>query len=154
MPSLVGTTVATNYLRSPAQDTYATGAEFSNFGTRSLRLIKVVTSGGTNDLTKGTNGSTGTYADSNSVFSRCVRAIQNFGEVYLVGRPDATTFMALVAGDQFNDADSGNTLNGGYGFLETVIGSALNSGGSATVTATGTATNQAIFLGAALGTFA
>lgn len=154
MPSLVGTTVATNYLRMPAQDTYSTGAEFSNFGTRSLRLIKVVTSGGTNDLTKGSDGATGTYKDTNSVFGRAVRAVQNFGEVYLVGRPDATSFLALVAGDQFNDADSANTLNGGYGFLETVIGSALNSGGSATVTATGTTANPAIFLGAALGTFA
>ena len=164
MPSLIGSTgsdgttatgVAANYLKMTPQDTYATGAEFSNFGTRSLRLLKVVTTGGTNDLTKGADGATGTYKDQNSVFARAVRALQTMGEVYLVGEPDGTTFMALVSGDTVNDAAVNSNVAGtGYNALEAVINSSLNAGGSSTITATGTAANRNIFVGAALGTFA
>jgi hypothetical protein len=155
MPSLIGTTVATNYLRMPTQDQYATGAEYSNFGTRNLRLLKVVTSGGTNDLTKGADGAAGSYKDTNSVFSRCVRALQTMGEVYLVGQPDATSFLALVAGDTVNDATtSSNTAGTTYNAMEAVIAASMNASGTATVTATGTAANPGIFVGAALGTFA
>ena len=148
------TGVAANYLKMTPQDTYATGAEFSNFGTRSLRLLKVVTTGGTNDLTKGADGATGTYKDQNSVFARAVRALQTMGEVYLVGQPDGTTFMALVSGDTVNGADSGNTQGTGYGLLEAVINSSLNASGSSTVTACGTAAYPNIFVGGALNTFA
>ena len=155
MPSLIATTVAVNYGRMPAQDQYATGPAFSNFGTRSLRLLKVVTTGGTNNLTNGTDGATGTYADSDSVFSRCVRALQTMAEVYVVGVPDATSFLVLVAGDTVNDATtSSNTAGTTYNALEAVIGGSMNTGGSATGTATGTAANPGIFVGAALGTFA
>jgi len=164
MPSLIGSTgsdgttatgVAANYLKMSPQDTYATGAEFSNFGTRSLRLLKVVTTGGTNDLTKGADGATGTYKDQNSVFARAVRALQTMGEVYLVGEPDGTSFMALVSGDTVNDAAVNSNVAGtGYNALEAVINSSLNASGSCTVTATGTAANKNIFVGAALGTFA
>jgi hypothetical protein len=164
MPSLIGSTgsdgttatgVAANYLKMSPQDTYATGAEFSNFGTRSLRLLKVVTTGGTNDLTKGADGATGTYKDQNSVFARAVRALQTMGEVYLVGEPDGTSFMALVSGDTVNDAAvNSNVASTGYNALEAVINSSLNASGSCTVTATGTAANKNIFVGAALGTFA
>lgn len=155
MPSLLGTTVTANYGKMPAQDTYATGPAFSNFGTRSLRLLKVVTSGGTNDLTKGSDGATGSYSDSNSVFSRCVRALQTMGEVYLVGVPDATTFLVLVAGDTVNDATTSSNVAGTtYNALEAVIAASMNASGAATVTATGTAANPGIFVGAALGTFA
>jgi hypothetical protein len=149
------TGVAANYLRMPAQDQYATGAEYSNFGTRSLRLLKVVTSGGTNDLTKGADGANGSYKDTNSVFGRCVRALQTMGEVYLVGQPDATTFLVLVSADTVNDASVGsNTANTTYNAMETVIAASMNASGAATVTATGTAANQGIFVGGALGTFA
>jgi hypothetical protein len=149
------TGVAANYLRMPAQDQYATGAEYSNFATRSLRLIKVVTSGGTNDLRYGADGATGTYKDTNSVFGRAVRALQTMGEVYLVGQPDATTFMALVAGDTVNDAEtSSNVAATTYGAMEAVIAASLNASGTCTITATGTAANKNIFVGGALGTFA
>jgi hypothetical protein len=154
MPSLLNTYVTTNYGRMTAQDSYATGPAFSNFGSRSLRLIKVVTTGGTNDLTKGADGATGAYTDSLSLFSNAVRALQTVGEVYLVGIPDATSFLALVAGDTINDSDTSSNAPLGYGDLEAAIGAALNTGGSATVTATGTAANPGIFVGAALGTFA
>lgn len=149
------TGVAANYLRMPAQDQYATGAEYSNFGTRSLRLIKVVTSGGTNDLRYGADGATGTYKDTNSVFGRAVRALQTMGEVYLVGQPDASTFMALVSADTVNDAEtSSNVAATTYGAMEAVIAASLNASGTCQITATGTAANKNIFVGAALGTFA
>jgi hypothetical protein len=149
------TGVAANYLRMPAQDQYATGAEYSNFATRSLRLIKVVTSGGTNDLRYGADGATGTYKDTNSVFGRAVRALQTMGEVYLVGQPDATSFMALVAGDTVNDATTSSNVAGTtYNAMEAVINASLNASGTCTITATGTAANPGIFVGAALGTFA
>lgn len=164
MPSLIGATgsdgttatgVAANYLRMPAQDQYATGPAFSNFGTRSLRLLKVVTSGGTNDLTKGADGATGTFADQNSVFARCVRGIQTMAEVYVVGVPDATSFLVLVTGDTVNDAAASSNVAGTtYGALEAAIVASMNASGVATVTATGTAANPGIFVGAALGTFA
>ena len=164
MPSLIGSTgsdgttatgVAANYLKMTPQDTYATGAEFSNFGTRNLRLLKVVTTGGTNDLTKGADGATGTYKDQNSVFARAVRALQTMGEVYLVGQPDGTTFMALVSADTVNDAAvNSNVASTGYNALEAVINSSLNASGSSTVTACGTAAYPNIFVGGALNTFA
>jgi hypothetical protein len=155
MPSLLGTTVTANYGKMTAQDSYATGPAFSNFGTRSLRLLKVVTTGGTNDLTKGSDGATGAYTDSNSPFSRAVRALQTMAEVYVVGVPDATSFLVLVTGDTVNDATTSSNVAGTtYNALEAVIGASLNASGSATVTATGTAANPGIFVGAALGTFA
>jgi hypothetical protein len=155
MPSLLTTDVAANYGRMTAQDSYATGPAFSNFGTRSLRLLKVVTSGGTNDLTKGTDGATGAYTDANSVFARCVRGIQTMAEVYVVGVPDATSFLVLVTGDTVNDAAaSSNTAGTTYGAMEAAIVASMNASGVATVTATGTAANPGIFVGAALGTFA
>ena len=41
MPSLLGSTVAANYGRMTAQQTYGIGQAFTNFATRQLRLIKV-----------------------------------------------------------------------------------------------------------------
>jgi hypothetical protein len=155
MPSLIGQTVAANYLKSGAQNTYSDGAYYSNFGTRQLTLIKVVTSGGTNDLTKGSDGATGAYTDANSVFSRCVRAIQNNNEIYVVGQPNATTFLALISTDTMNSSDtSSNVQNGGFGDLEADIAASMNASGAATVTASGDATNRNFFVGAGLGTFA
>jgi len=155
MPSLLTTDVAANYGRMTAQDSYSTGPAFSNFGTRSLRLLKVVTTGGPNDITKGTDGATGAHTDANSVFSRCVRAIQTMAEVYVVGVPDATSFLVLVTGDTVNDAAAAsNTAGTTYGAMEAAIVASMNASGVATVTATGTAANPGIFVGAALGTFA
>jgi len=155
MPSLLGTAVTVNYGRMTPQDSYGTGPAFSNFGTRSLRLLKVVTTGGTNNLTLGADGATGLFTDQNSVFSRCVRALQTMAEVYVVGVPDSTSFLVLVTGDTVNDATTtSNTAGTTYNALEAVIGASMNTGGSATVTATGTAATTGIFVGAALGTFA
>jgi hypothetical protein len=163
MPSLIGSTVANNYLKSPSQNPYADGAMFSNFGTRQLTLLKInkSTAGTSSDLTKGADGATGNYYDANSVFSRLVRTLQIHGEVYLVGQPDASNFLALVSTDTVNSSDtSSNTQNGGYGDLEADLATAANNGsfgtsGTAfTVTASGDATNRNFFVGAGLGTFA
>jgi len=181
MPSLLGTLVTANYSRMNPQDTYAQGAEFSAFGTRPMRLLKVVASSVTNgsfilqdgstadgslSATLGFNSSVVGWKNPNSLFSRLVRCAQQYHEVYVVGQPDATNFMLLVAADTDNTADSGNTLNSGYGLLETALAAEVartnKADGTGTnsstctfaVTASGTSTNKNFFVGAALGTFA
>ena len=139
MPSLLGTTVAANYGRMTAQTTYGTGNTYSNFGTRNLRFVKAVVSGGSaNDLTKGADGSTGSYTDALSPFSKSVRALQAFGEIYFLGVPSSTAFVFAVSDDTLNDADSGNTSNAGYGFVEAAIAAAIGSGTVTVTTLTAT----------------
>ena len=181
MPSLLGTLVTANYSRMLPQDTYAQGAEFSGFGTRPMRLLKVVASSVTNgsfilqdgstadaSLTAalGFNSAVVGWKQPNSLFSRLVRCAQQYHEVYVVGQPDATNFMLLVSADTDNTADTGNALNGGYGLLEAALaaevaktnkadGTGTNSSvATITVTASGTSTNKNFFVGAALGNFA
>jgi len=170
MPSLINTTVAANYGAMSKQDTYGTGAAFSAFGTRPLRLLKVVLSSGSlNDLRyqDGTTSST-SYADANSLFGQVVRAMQTNAEIYFVGQPDATSFLALVAGDTVDDAaTSSNTAGTTYGQLAATIKATIDNRTAAshgagaagtattvTITASGTAANTNFFVGAALGTFA
>ena len=92
MPSLLGTTVTTNYLKT---------APSTQFGTRELSVVKVLI-GGTNAsmiLVDGsTAGNTG-YLSSNSIYSAAVRALQGFAEVYAVYTPVATGFIAVIAAD-------------------------------------------------------
>ena len=100
MPSLLGTYVAANYGRMTSQDTYG-GITFSNFATRNLAFLKVVSASGV-DFTAapGTDADNTTiqgvsytdalaqpWQDSNSPFSVAVRTIQQFAEVYFVGSP-------------------------------------------------------------------
>ena len=123
MPSLVGSTVAANYLKAAAS---------SQFGTRHLEVIKVAI-----------DGVYASYADANSLFSKSVRALQQTAEVYAVFTPidDSTDyFHAIIATDTQWDGDSaaqgttgGAAGNGGYGVLETAI-AAGNGGVAATVT--------------------
>jgi hypothetical protein len=153
MPSLLGTYVTANYGRMTAQQTYAVGEPFTNFGTRQLQIIKVLVSGSNTDFTTA-NGQTGSYADSNSLFSAAIRALQQFGEVYAVYTPVATGFIAVVAFDTANTADSGNgpsaktqnlapdfTANG---LIEGSIKAAVDSIASTTSTITVTAPTIAI----------
>jgi hypothetical protein len=146
-----------------------------------MRLLKVVASSVTNgsfilqdgstadaslSATLGFNSAVVGWKNPNSLFSRLVRCAQQYHEVYVVGQPDATNFMLLVAADTENGADSGNTQSTGYGLLETALaaevgktnkadGTGTNSSAATiTVTASGTATNKNFFVGAALGTFA
>ncbi len=123
MPSLVGSTVAANYLKAAAS---------TNFGTRQLSVIKVAIAGVYTS-----------YADANSLFSKSVRALQQTAEVYGVFTPvDDTTdyFCAIIATDTQWDGDTaaqgttgGAAGNGGFGVLETAI-AAGNGGTAATVT--------------------
>ena len=155
-----------------AQDTYATGAAFNGFGTRSMRLIKVVLSGGTlNDLRyqDGTTVLATGYTQANSLFGQVVRALQTNAEIYVVGQPDGTSFLALVAGDTVDDAAvaTQNTAGTTYGVLaatikatidnRTAAGQGAGAAGTATtvtITASGTAANPNFFVGATVGTFA
>jgi hypothetical protein len=101
MPSLLGTTVTTNYLKT---------APSTQFGTRELTLVKVLVGGTAADMTlvDGTAAGATGYLSSNSVYSNAVRALQGFAEVYAVYAPVATGFMALIAADTANSSESGN----------------------------------------------
>jgi len=127
MPSLLGTTVTTNYLRNPGV--------FSNFGTRDLVFIKVAVTGGSNDM-RYQDGATSSLSFnlSNSLYQKAINVLQGFGEVYFVGSPGAGGFVAAISSDTRNGADSGNTQGTGYGLLEAAINAALNASASTTVT--------------------
>jgi len=183
MPSLLNTVVTANYQRMTPQDTYGTGSEFGQFGTRPMRLLKIVGSSGANRSLILQDGQTADgsltaaqgmipgvvgYKQPYSLFSRLVRTLQTFGEVYVVGQPDADSFMAMVSADTINDADSSNsnTASTTYTLLEAALaaevartvkatdGTAGGCSATITVTAYGTAANKNFFVGAALGTFA
>jgi hypothetical protein len=145
MPSLIGTTVATNYLRVTGPDytessqTRTYTGPFSVFGTRDLVFIKLTAVG--NDGTTAVNFSTN-YLNSNSDFSIALRTIQNFGEVYYATTPNATGFAVAVSRDTVNAADSGTTQGStaagstAFGLMETAIVSALAKGGTSAATMT------------------
>jgi len=137
MPSLYGTTVANNYGRMTAQQTYGVGAKFSNFGTRQYRLIKVVAT-----ASDGTTAVDFTDASATALsdFSKAVRAIQTVAEINQIFTPGTAGFLVMISADTVNDIDSGNGGQAGeagtygYGVLEAAIKAALAKGGSATVT--------------------
>ena len=112
MWDLTGTYVAANYRRVQPS---------TQFGTRSLRFIKIVVGGGGPDLTTDQN-------DSDSAFSRAVLAMQNFGESWAVGTPDATTFMMVISDDTAQDANTDTNEIGGWGQAEADVARALGSG--------------------------
>lgn len=99
MPSLVGTAAATNYLKTSPS---------SQFGTRKLLYLQI--NAGTD---VGTN-----YQNSDSNYSKAVRALQTVCEVYALGIPNSTDFTAIVAYDttpleanqQPEDEDRINTI--------------------------------------------
>jgi len=121
MPSVDSTTSA-NWLKT---------APSTQFGTRELTFLKVVATG--------SDGSTAvdfsaTSTASNSDFSKAVRTIQNFNEIYAVGTPDGVGFIVVIADDTKNGANSGNIQGTGHGLLEAALVAALAKGGSATAT--------------------
>ena len=140
MPSLFGAdsgtgiNVAANYGRMVPQQTYATGLNFTNFGTRNVRLIKVAVSGGSNDMRYADGATSSTsYADSLSLYAKAVRTLQVYAEIYAVFVPVAGGFVALVSDDTAQDADSGNSANGGWGLAEAAIAASLNASASVTI---------------------
>ena len=174
MPSLLNTTVAGNYQAMSQQDTYGTDSYFSNFGTRNLRAITVtLSSGSLNNMLYQDGNSSGsfantTYVNNNSLFSQIIRTVQQFGEIYYVGIPTATAVTLLVSGDTLNGAEaSSNVQAKTYGALEASIKAFIDNrtAASAGCGAAGTATTVAvtgslptaagaIFVGAAVGTYA
>jgi len=119
MPSLLGTTVAANYLKTKPT---------TQMGTRILRFLEItVNNDGSHnvDMTKQA-GSTGAYTDSNSYYSAAVRALQGVCELYAIYQPSATVFLALVADTTINDSDLNTNVPGGYGDAEAYIASAIN----------------------------
>ena len=127
MPSLLGTTVTTNYLKA---------TESTQFGTRALRFIKVtaVHSSAAVDFSKAVLAGTGVYTTSNSLFQKAVNALQGFAEVYATFAPGTAGFIVAIADDTVGEADSGNSGTG-YGLLEAAIKSAIAADTSVTVAA-------------------
>ena len=124
MPSVDSTTSA-NYLKT---------VESTQFGTRELTVIKVLVTGGSNDM-RYQDGATSSlsYTLPASLYSKAVRTIQNFAEIYAVYAPVATGFIAVIAADTANGADSGNTQSATFGLMEAAINAALNASAATTV---------------------
>lgn len=127
MPSLVGNTVAANYLKTTPT---------TQFGTRQLSVLNIAIADVFVD-----------HALANSLFSKSVRALQQTAEVWAVFTPvDAGTdsFNVIIATDTqyVGDSETSRTAipSGGlqpaanYGILETAI-AAGNGGVSTAVTA-------------------
>jgi hypothetical protein len=105
---------------------------FTRFGTRSIRFVTVVTSGGA-----GLNIST-TPTITNSNLSKLVRSAQNYGELCVVGTPSATGVILGFYDDTINDgsAASPSLSDASYAKMEAEIYAALGSWASGVVTVT------------------
>jgi len=139
MPSLYGTTVAANYGKMTAQQTYGTDNNFSNFGTRNLRFLKVTA---TTDGSTAVNFSTTTVSSYTgfTYFSGAVRTLQTIGELYLVGPGGSVGFLVAVSGDTLADGTSVASSSPSYTAIQTAIAGYINahlnqsSGATAVVT--------------------
>ena len=130
MADLLGTTFAANYRKT---------ASGSNFGTPTLGFIKVVISGGSPPDLSSSPGA------SNSDFHKAVNALQGFVELYMIGAPSSTAFVAAIHDNTKQDSDTSTNVAGGYGDAEAAIYAALGSWGSGVVTITAlTATGASI----------
>lgn len=96
MPSLLGTTVAANYLvvkQSPGAALNGVNAEgdapLLTFSTPNLRMFRVVVSGTNVDLAASSEA-------ADSQWSRVVRALQVTSELFAVFAPSATTFCFMA----------------------------------------------------------
>jgi len=126
MPSVDSTTSA-NWLKT---------VESTQFGTRELTVIKVLVTGGSNDM-RYQDGATSSlsYTLSGSLYSKAVRTIQNFAEVYAVYAPVATGFIAVIAADTADGSEvaTPNTQAATFGKMEAAINAALNANAATTV---------------------
>ena len=123
MPSLIGTTVAANYLVAQPS---------TQFGTRQLSVLNIAIANVANN-----------YADADSLFSKSVRALQQTAEIWAVFTPvDDTTdsFNVIISTDSQWDGTgapaantpAGKLTDGTYTALEAAI-AAGNGGVTATV---------------------
>lgn len=125
MPSVIGTVVTANYLKASPS---------TQFGTRQLSVLTITKEG----LTAGGTD----YEDSDSLYSKIVRALQQTAEIWAIFAPvenggSADSFNVIIATDtQFTgDSELHGAVNGGdvdnaggFGVLET----ALNNGAGTT----------------------
>jgi len=102
MWDLTGTFVAANYRKVKPS---------TQLGTRRLRFLKVVTSG-TPDLRKNAaqDADTTLYTESDSPFSKVVFAIQNYGEVWAIGKPTQTSVVFIMSDDTAQDSAEGENM--------------------------------------------
>ena len=119
MPSHIGTDVAANYLKADPS---------TQFGTRQLSVLNIAQTG------VETN-----YADSNSLFSKTIRAIQQTAEVWAVFTPTTDAVKVIISTDsQWDGVGAPQTSQGGtagdasYTAMEASI--LAGSGTAATVT--------------------
>ena len=131
MPSVIDPSLSNNVVNVAAN--YLKTEPSTQFGTRQLSVLNIAIA----DVFVN-------HADSNSLFTKSVRALQQTAEVWAVftpvdGSPDS--FNVIIATDTQWNGDSANqgavggaAGNGGYGILETAI-AAGNGGVSAAVTA-------------------
>ena len=126
MPSLYGTTVTANYGKMTAQQTYGTDNNFSNFGTRNLRFLKVVaTSDGTAviDFSATSVSTLSGFTD----FAAAVRTLQTIGEIYLVGPGGSAGFLVAVSGDTLADGTSVASSSPSYTAIQTALVAAIKA---------------------------
>jgi hypothetical protein len=126
MPSLIGSTVANNYLRvvgpsyteSGGARTYA--GPFTNFGTRQLAFYKITSTG----IHTG-------YTLSNSLFQKALNGVAITSELYFVGVPASDNVVFAIA----VDTDAGTTSDNANDQTIQAAVRAASGDGSATVTA-------------------
>ncbi len=117
-----GTTVGANSRKVLGDGTSGAGP-FTRFGTPQLQAIKIVSA---------TINFSTSYTNSDSDFSKVVRALQDFAEVYYVGIPGntATGFTALVnvtktdTGDGFG---ASTNFDGSYENMEDGLRAAIGT---------------------------
>lgn len=131
MPSLIGTEVTTNYLKTSPS---------TQFGTRALKfLVVTMGTGGDSDvdLTKqkydnSVSDYVNTYAFSDSYFTRLVRAVQEYAEIFAVGTPTATAVTIVVAEDTANGSEPDSNIQATtFGAMEASIKAAMGFGNKA-----------------------
>lgn len=108
MPSVIDSVVGANYLKARPS---------TRFATRQLAFFTVTISGVHTD-----------YLDSDSLYSRAIRAVQQNAEIYAVGLPAANDFVVIVAQDTANDGDNTDDgLNGMADTLSTATGGTVTA---------------------------
>jgi hypothetical protein len=129
MADLTSTTLAANYMKT---------APRTAFGTRALRFITVTFDNGSDsdvDMTagyaSGTGAWSGSYTDSFSYYSKAIRALQIYFELYAIGTPSSTAFTIVVADDTAQDSDVDSHDLGGYGQAEAAVKAAVGIGAKA-----------------------
>jgi hypothetical protein len=128
MADLTSTTVAANYMKT---------APRTAFGTRALRFITVTFDNASDsdvDLAayaSGTGTFSGSYTDSFSYYSKAIRALQVYFELYAIGTPSSTAFTIVVSDDTAQDSDADSHDLGGYGQAEAAVKAAVGIGAKA-----------------------